>query len=78
MTFRLTRIVLVLLLVIPIVRAQSAPRDVSSDEQKKAKAERDKQTLALVDEIIKEARSLKLPENRIRIDIAMAGALASR
>jgi hypothetical protein len=78
MTFRLTRIVLVLLLVIPIVRAQSAPRDVSSAEQKKAKAERDKQTLALVDEIIKEIRSLKLPENRIRMDIAIAGALWPR
>ncbi len=78
MTSKLARIFLVLLLVIPIVRAQSASPEASAAEQKKAREEREKKTLALVDEIIKEMQSLKLPENRIRIDIALAGSLWSR
>lgn len=75
MTSKLARILLVLLLVIPIVRAQSASPDTSPAEQKKSRAERDKKTLALVDEIIKGTQSLKLPENRIRISVGLARSL---
>jgi hypothetical protein len=78
MTAKLAKFFLVLLLVIPIVRAQSAPPETSAAEKKKARDEREKRTLALVDEIITESQSLKLPENRIRIDIALAGSLWSR
>ncbi len=78
MTSKLARTFLVLLLVIPIVRAQSASPETSLTEQKKARAEREKKTLALVDEIIKGTQSLKLPENRIRIGVALAGSLWPR
>src|SRR5437899_2353151 len=78
MTSKLARIVLVLLLGIPIARAQSAPPEPSAAEKKKAREEREKKTLALVDEIITESQSLKLPENRIRVDIGLVGALWPR
>lgn len=69
---------MILLLVIPIVRAQSAPPEASATEKKKALDEREKKTLSLVDEIIREAQSLKLPENRIRICVSLAGFLWPR
>jgi hypothetical protein len=78
MISKLAGIFLVLLLVIPIVRGQSAAPETSAAEKKKAQAEREKKTFALVDEITKEMQSLKLPENRIRIVIGLAGALWPR
>jgi hypothetical protein len=75
MTSKLARFFFVLLLVSPIVRAQSGSHEDSVAQQQKAREEREKKTLALVEEIIKEAQSLKLPENRIRIDIALAESL---
>jgi hypothetical protein len=75
MTSKLAKVFLVLLLVIPIVRAQSGSPEDSVAQQKKAREEREKKTLALVEEIIKETQSLKLPENRVRIDIALAESL---
>lgn len=69
---------MMLLLIIPIVRAQSAPPQASAPEKKSNRSEREKRTLALVDEIIDEAQSLRLPENRIRIGMALAGSLWSR
>lgn len=73
MTFKLASFLFIFILVVPSVRAQSR-----ESEEKKAREEREKKTLALVDEIIKETQSLKLPENRIRIDIALAESLWSR
>jgi hypothetical protein len=78
MVSKLATFFLILLLVSPVVRAQSAAREASAAEEKKAREEHEKQTLTLVDEITKEVQSLKLPENRIRIDIALAGSLWSR
>jgi hypothetical protein len=75
MISKLGRVFLILLLVIPIVRAQSASSGASAAEKRKARDEFEKKTLALVDEIIKEAQQLKLPENRIRVAIGLAGAL---
>lgn len=75
MTAKLARVLFIILLVIPGVRAQSASREA---EQKKAREERERKTLELVDEIIREAQSLKLPENRIRIDVALADSLWPR
>lgn len=71
---------LIALLVISIVSAQSASRETSpkSAEEKKAREERDKKALALADQIIGETESLRLPENRVRIDIALADSLWSR
>jgi len=78
MTCKLARIFLILLLVIPAAHAQSTSPEPSPAEQKKVRAERQKKTLALVDEITKELESLKLPENRIRISIELARALWPR
>ena len=78
MTSKLARIFLVFLLVFPIVRGQSVSPEASVAEKKKAREEREKKTLALVDEIIAGSQSLKLPENRIRVNIGLVGALWPR
>jgi hypothetical protein len=79
MALKLTALLLVLLLVTPIVRAQSLSVDESTkSEKEKARAEREKKALALAEEVIKETQSLRLPENRIRVDIALADSLWSR
>jgi len=44
-------------------------------EANKAREERQKKLLSLLDEIIQQTRSLKLPENRVRIQISLAGSL---
>jgi hypothetical protein len=78
MISKLAKCFIILLLVIPIVPAQTTTTETSPAEKKKAQVEREKKTLALVDEITKELQSLKLPENRIRIEIGLAGALWPR
>jgi hypothetical protein len=78
MISKLVRGCLILALVVPMVRAQSVSPEASAAEKKKARAELDKKTVALVDEIIKELQSLTLPENRIRISIGLAGSLWPR
>ena len=78
MISKLVRGCLILTLVVPMVRAQSVSPEVSAAEKKKARAERDKKTGALVDEIIKELQSLTLPENRIRVCVGLAGSLWPR
>jgi len=47
----------------------------NTPEANKAREERQKKLLALLDEIIQQTRSLKLPENRVRIQISLAGSL---
>jgi hypothetical protein len=47
-------------------------------QDKKARAERETKALALVDQIMQETDSLTLPENRVRIHIALADALWQR
>ena len=71
---------LLLLLLIPLALAQSSSQvDASQEEElKRARIARDKMALATVEEIIKEVQSLKLPENRIRVQIALADLLWQR
>jgi hypothetical protein len=84
MVFKLAHSILIVLLFVSpinsIVFAQSPSRETSSKsaEEKKARDERDKKALALVDEIIRETESLRLPENRVRIDTTLADALWPR
>lgn len=78
MAARLATFFVVLALVNPIVRPQSPAPEASASEKKKARDEHEKQALVLIDQIIKDAQSLKLPENRIRIAISLAGSLWSR
>lgn len=67
-------------IVISLAPAQSVSGQPSSksSEEKKAREERDKKALALVDEIIRESASLRLPENRVRIGIALADSIWPR
>jgi hypothetical protein len=61
----------------PSITAQSTPpQDSAKAEQaKKAQEELKKKGLALLEEVIRESRSLRLPENRIRIQLAAADLL---
>lgn len=68
-----------LLMILSSVVAQSQDsQDSTKKEQQKAQEEREKKALVLLDEIIKEAQLLKLPENRIRIQASAADMLWSR
>lgn len=82
MISRLARSFLITLLlnsiVISLAPAQSVSPPSKSSEEKKALEERDKKALALVDEIIRETESLRLPENRVRINMALADSIWPR
>lgn len=82
MISRLARLFLITLLlnsiVISLAPAQSVSPPSKSSEEKKAREERDKKALALVDEIIRETESLRLPENRVRINMALADSIWPR
>lgn len=80
MISKLAHSFLIFLLITSIVHAQTAARETStaSAEAKKAREERDKKAFALADQIIRESESLRLPENRIRINIALADSLWPR
>jgi hypothetical protein len=70
----------ILLLLIPLASAKS-PADQSAAqaaEQKKVREERERKAAAIVEEVIRETQSLKLPENRIRIQIALTDVLWTR
>jgi TolA-binding protein len=69
---------MILVLVTPVVSSQSAPPEASASEKKKARDEREKKVLALVDELTKELQSIQLPENRIRLSLDLAEAVWSR
>ena len=60
-----------------MVRAQT-PTQPLTDEQQKEKAALEKKALVLLDQVIVEAPSLKLPENRIRLQINIADLLWQR
>jgi len=54
---------------------QSAQQQPSAEELDKQKAEREKNAYRLLDQIIDEAQSLRLPENRVRIQVNAADLL---
>src|SRR4051812_5278240 len=54
--------------------AQQQPSPLT-EEQEKAKAEREKNAYRLLDQVIDEAQSLRLVENRVRIQINAADML---
>jgi hypothetical protein len=62
-----------------MVQAQVTPTEQPSDEQQqKEKAALEKKALVLLDQVIADAPSLKLPENRIRLQINIADLLWQR
>src|SRR5688500_18730328 len=59
-----------------VVAAQDNPSQKPTDEEQQAeKAEREKKAYALLEQVVDEAQFLKLPENRVRIQIAGAEML---
>lgn len=58
--------------------AQDAPAPASDEQLAKEKAAAEKKALALLEQVVAEAPSLKLPENRIRLQIAAADLLWKR
>ena len=78
MITQLTKSLLVLLVLVPIVRPQSPHPSARADEEKKIQEERHKKALALIDVIVEEMRALKLPENRIRVDMTLTELLWSQ
>ncbi|HYV06786.1 MAG TPA: hypothetical protein VFB82_19480, partial [Blastocatellia bacterium] len=72
----------ILVLMIPLAQAQSqySSEQAAQDEAelKKARVARARKALAMVEEIVKETQSLKLPENRIRIQMGLADLLWQR
>src|SRR5918992_2021441 len=60
----------------PPAPAQEAPtQQPSAEEQEKEKAEREKNAYRLLDQLIDEAQSLRLTENRVRVQINAADML---
>jgi len=66
-----------LLISLPFIpaKAQSSEQTQTAAEKKKAAEEHEKKRAALLDEILKEMQSLKLPENRIRVATKIADQL---
>jgi hypothetical protein len=58
-----------------VAQEQPAQQQPSAEELDKQKAEREKNAYRLLDQIIDEAQSLRLPENRVRIQVNAADLL---
>ena len=70
---------LLLSLSFPLAKGQSSEQpQMSAAEMKKAAEERQKKTAVLIEEILKDLQSLRLPENRIRVGTNIAGQLWAR
>src|SRR5882724_11324446 len=65
---------------LPAATAQEQPaqQPTPTEEQEKQKAELDKKAYRLLDQVIDEAQSLKLVENRVRVQINAADLLWDR
>src|SRR5205085_11844555 len=72
----LTACVFSLLLLAPAATGQKVvPAPTPNDEARQASKGLEKQALALLDEIVDESASVKLPENRIRLQTTAADLL---
>jgi len=54
------------------------PTEASAEEAEKEKAEREKNAFRLLDQVIDDAQSLRLAENRVRVQIGAADMLWDR
>ena len=59
----------------PAFAQEQATPQPSTEELEKQKAEREKNAYRLLDQVIDEAQSLRLTENRVRVQISAADAL---
>ena len=62
----------------PLFAQDQPSQQPSTEEQEKQKAEREKNAYRLLDQVIDEAQSLRLVENRTRIQITAAVARSER
>lgn len=62
----------------PNLSAQETSGQQSAEQQEKAKASLEEKAVLLLDQVIADAQALKLPENRIRIQIAAGDMLWQR
>ena len=58
--------------------SQPAPANVADEQQQKEKEAAEKKATALLEQIVGEVQLLKLPENRIRVQLAAADMLWKR
>jgi hypothetical protein len=65
-------IIVMFIAVAPVAAFQDSAK---KDEEAKAREERRKKALSVVDEIIKDAQSLRLPENRLRLFVQTGNAV---
>lgn len=59
----------------PALAQEQQPQQPTAEEVEKAKAEREKNAYRLLDQVIDESQSLRLTENRVRVQITAADAL---
>src|SRR5215213_10436789 len=60
---------------VPLIAQDQPAQPPSAEELEKQKAEREKNAYRLLDQVIDEAQSLRLAENRVRIQISAADML---
>src|ERR1044072_8179207 len=60
---------------LPVVAQDQPAQQPTTEEQEKQKAEREKNAYRLLDQVIDEAQSLRLTENRVRVQINAADLL---
>src|SRR5262245_34642070 len=65
-------IIVMLITGVPVPAYQDSAK---KEDEAKAREERTKKALAVIDEIIKDVESLRLPENRVRVLIQTANAV---
>ena len=76
MKARITSLFLLVLMLGTIsARAQEAAPTPSADEQQQEKAEKQKRAFILLEQVVDEAQLLRLPENRIRMQVGAAELL---
>src|ERR1041384_3143622 len=61
--------------VLPVFAQDQPAQQPATEEQEKQKAEREKNAYRLLDQVINEAQSLRLTENRVRVQINAADLL---
>ena len=73
--FALTLTLLLFCSAWPVFAQDQPAQQPATEEQEKQKAEREKNAYRLLDQVIDEAQSLRLTENRVRIQITAADLL---
>src|SRR5258707_7282975 len=71
----LIALVMIFAAVLPVCAQEQPAQQPTAEELEKQKAEREKNAYRLLDQVIDEAQSLRLTENRVRVQISAADML---